>query len=300
LIEQACAAVVGFEKLYKDMQQKTSLAGRSKSTLVNYARCLAQMALHYGQLPTELDTDQVNDYLYLMQQQHKTPSDSYFKFTVYGLRFAYRMYGMKDKRIELPSIRKEKKLPIVLSREEVKRILQAPTLLRHRILLGLLYGCGLRCFEVRNIQVKDIDFDRGILHVRRGKGKKDRYVPLGETLMRGLKKYVEAERPEEWLFNGKPEGRAGGDFDSRYSQRGVQWAVKQAKRAAGIKKDMTVHTLRHTYATHLLEEGLDIISIKDLLGHECIDTTMVYLHVAQSGRVQPFSPLDRLYKQRES
>lgn len=282
------------------MQQKTSLAGRSKSTLDNYTRCLAKMSLHYNQLPTELDTDQVNDYLYLMQQQHKTPSDSYFKFTVYGLRFAYRMYGMKDKRIELPSIRKEKKLPIVLSREEVKRILQAPTLLRHRILLGLLYGCGLRCFEVRNIQVRDIDYDRGMLHVRRGKGKKDRYVPLGETLMRGLKKYVEAEHPEEWLFNGKPEGRAGGDFDSRYSQRGVQWAVKQAKKVAGIKKDMTVHTLRHTYATHLLEEGLDIISIKDLLGHECIDTTMVYLHIAQSGRVKPFSPLDRLYKQRES
>jgi site-specific recombinase XerD len=209
------------------------------------------------------------------------------------------MYGMKDKRIELPSIRKEKKLPIVLSREEVKRILQAPTLLRHRILLGLLYGCGLRCFEVRNIQVRDIDYDRGVLHVRRGKGKKDRYVPLGETLMRGLKKYVEAEQPEEWLFNGKPEGQAGGDFDSRYSQRGVQWAVKQAKKVAGIKKDMTVHTLRHTYATHLLEEGLDIISIKDLLGHECIDTTIVYLHIAQSGRVKPFSPLDRLYKQRE-
>ena len=228
------------------MRQKTSLAGRSKSTLDNYTRCLAKMALHYDRLPTELDIDQVNDYLYLMQQQHKTPSDSYFKFTVYGLRFAYRMYGLKDKRIELPSIRKEKKLPIVLSREEVKRILQAPTLLRHRILLGLLYGCGLRCFEVRNICVRDIDYDRGMLHVRRGKGKKDRYVPLGETLIRGLKKYVEAEHPEEWLFNGKPEGRAGGDFDSRYSQRGIQWAVKQAKKIAGIKKEMTVHTLRHT------------------------------------------------------
>jgi len=135
-----------------------------------------------------------------------------------------------------------------------------------------------------------------MLHVRRGKGRKDRYVPLGETLTRGLKKYIEAEQPEEWLFNGKPEGRAGGDFDSRYSQRGIQWAVNQAKKAAGIKKAMTAHTLRHTYATHLLEEGLDIISIKDLLGHECIDTTMVYLHIAQSGRVKPFSPLDRLYK----
>jgi len=298
LTERACEEVAGFDKLYADMQQKTSLAGKSASTLQNYTRHLAKLALHYDCLPTDLDTDQVNDYLYLMQQRHDTPSDSYFKFTVYGLRFAYRMYGMKDKRIELPSIKKEKKLPVVLSREEVRRLLQTPSLLKHRVLLGLLYGCGLRCFEVRNVQLRDIDFDRGMLHVRQGKGKKDRYVPLGEMLIRGLKKYLGAEQPEQWLFNGKPDGKAGGDFDCRYSQRGVQWAVRQAGNTAGISKEMTVHTLRHTYATHLLEEGLDILSIRDLLGHECIDTTMVYLHVAQSGRVKPFSPLDKLFGKR--
>ena len=110
-----------------------------------------------------------------------------------------------------------------------------------------------------------------------------------------MKKYIEAENPTEWLFNGKEEGKDGGDKDSQYSQRGVQWAVSQAKKAAGIIKLMNVHTLRHTYARHLLEDGLDIMTIKDLLGHECIDTTMVYLHVAQSGRVKPFSPLDKLY-----
>jgi site-specific recombinase XerD len=141
----------------------------------------------------------------------------------------------------------------------------------------------------------DLDFDRQMLHVRKGKGKKDRYVPLSSILIRGLRTYIEAENPQQWLFNGKPEGRAGGDFDSRYSQKGVQWAVKQAKTAAAITKEMTVHTLRHTFATHLLEEGLDIMSIKDLLGHECIDTTMIYLHVAQNGRKKPFSPLDTLY-----
>ena len=246
-------------------------------------------------MPTEPDADQINDYLYLVQQEHDTPSDSYFKFTVYGLRFVYRMYGMKDKRIELPSIKRDNKLPVVFSREEVKRLLKAPHLLKHRVLLALLYGCGLRCFEVRNVQLGDLDFDRKMLHVRQGKGRKDRYVPLCDMLIRGLQKYIEAEQPQTWLFNGKPDGRAGGDFDSRYSQRGVQWAVKQAKNQAGILKDMTVHTLRHTYATHLLEDGLDIISIKDLLGHSCIDTTMVYLHVAQSGRRKPFSPLDTLY-----
>lgn len=209
------------------------------------------------------------------------------------MRYAYRMAGLKDKRIELPSIKRDKRLPVVLSREEVKRLLHAPKLLKHRVLLGLLYGCGLRCFEVRNIRLRDLDFDRKMLHVVQGKGKKDRYLPLSEMLIRGLQKYIACEQPDQWLFNGKTEG--GLDFDSRYSQRGVQWAVRQAAKDAGIIKEMTVHTLRHTYATHLLEEGLDIISIKDLLGHECIDTTMIYLHVAQTGRVKPFSPLDRLY-----
>ena len=274
-----------------------SISGKSQSTFKNYAHHVAKMALHYQVVPTELDEDQINDYLYLMQQQHKTPSESCFKFTVYGLRYAFRLKGLKDKHIALPSIKGDKRLPIVLSREEMKSLLKAPKLLKHRVLIGLLYGCGLRCFEVRNLRLGDLDFDRKTVFVRKGKGDKSRYIPLSDMLIRGMKAYIEAERPQEWLFCGKQpvEGRSGGGFDSRYSQKGVQWAVKQARKAAGITKPMTVHTLRHTYATHLLEEGLDIMSIKDLLGHACIQTTMVYLHVAQCGRVKPFSPLDRLY-----
>ena len=277
------------------------VAGKSESTLRSYCSHLAKLALHFNQVPTDIDPDQINDYLYLVKVEHNTPSDSYFKFTVYGLRFAYRMLGMKDKRVELPEIKHEKKLPVIVSREEMRRLLKAPKLLKHRVLLGLLYGCGLRCFEVRSLKIADLDFDRKLAHVRNGKGKKDRYVPLSDLLIRGLKSYMEAEQPRTWLFNGKDQeisGRAGGDFDSRYSQRGVQWAVQQAVKEAGILKDVSIHTLRHTYATHLLEEGLDIMTIKDLLGHECIDTTMIYLHVAQSGRVKPFSPLDRLYQKK--
>lgn len=123
-------------------------------------------------------------------------------------------------------------------------------------------------------------------------------------LIRGLKASIQSESPDEWLFCGKQpvEGRSGGGFDNRYAQRGVQWAVKQARKAAGITKPMTVHTLRHTYATHLLESGLDIMIIKDLLGHACIQTTLIYLHclprffgVAQYNRVKPFGPLETLY-----
>lgn len=118
-----------------------------------------------------------------------------------------------------------------------------------------------------------MDLDRKQLKVVQGKGKKDRYLPLSEHLIRGLKKYIEAEKPEDFLF-GEPRGnRAGGEFDSRYSQRGVQWAVKQASKTAKILKEVCVHTLRHSFATHLLEDGMNIVSIKNLLGHENIETT---------------------------
>lgn len=253
------------------------------------------MALHFNCLPTQLDPDQLNDYLYLVKQEHNTPSDSYFKFTVYSLRFVFRMEGLRDKRIELPTLRGNKKLPVVLSKPEVKQLLSTPKLLKHRVLLATLYGCGLRCAEVRNLKLPDLDFDRRMLHVRQGKGGKDRYVPLSELLIRGLRKYIAAEAPQIWLFNGQVQESEQGLVDTRYSQQGVQWVVRTARREAGIQKPVSTHTLRHTYATHLLEDGLDIISIKDLLGHESIQTTMVYLHVAQSGRRKPFSPLDTLY-----
>jgi len=135
------------------------VAGRSTSTLRSYCSHMAKLALHFNQVPTDVDPDQINDYLYLVKQEHNTPSDSYFKFTVYGLRFAYRVFGLKDKRIELPEIKHTKKLPLVLSQQEVRRLLKAPKLLKHKILIGLLYGCGLRCFEVRYLKLADLDFD---------------------------------------------------------------------------------------------------------------------------------------------
>jgi integrase/recombinase XerD len=167
----------------------------------------------------------------------------------------------------LPAIKKENKLPVVLSKQEVWLMLKACTLLKHKILIGLLYGCGLRCLEVRSLHLADLDYDRKMLKVVQGKGKKDRYVPLSIHLIRGLQKYISAEKPTNYLLGGvNIIDRAGVEFDSRYSQRGVQWAVKEAAKRAGILKDVHVHTLRHTYATHLLEDGLDILSVKDLLG----------------------------------
>ena len=257
---------------------------------------MASISLYFGKIPTELDPEQVQDYLYYLQKKSKTPSQTYFKHTVYGLRSLLKSEGLSYDFLKLPSIKHEKKLPVVLSKQEVWAMLQKAKLLKHKILIGLLYGCGLRCMEVRNARLQDLDFNRKQLKVVQGKGKKDRYVPLSEHLIRGIIKYIEAEKPIDYLFHGQPNGRAGGDFDSRYSQRGVQWVVKEVAKVAGIKKEVHTHTLRHSYATHLLEDGMDIITLKNLLGHENIETTLEYLQIAQLESQRVFSPLDTLFE----
>ncbi len=286
LVQRACANVKGFNALHKRLEKKIIVSGKTMSTLNNYMRCIAHVALKYNCLPTQLDLEQIEDYL--LHLKKKGASEADFKLTVYGLRFLFRCDGLDDRAIKLPSIKRDKKLPVVLSPNEMKVLLKAPTLLKHRVLIGVLYGCGLRCHELRSLLIKDVDFDRNMIHIRQGKGRKDRYVPIGEHLARGLKKYLDAEKPIKWLFNGK-------DHQQPFSPRGTQWVVREATKKTAIKKQVSVHTLRHTYATHLLEQGLDIVSIKELLGHAHIDTTMVYLHVAKAGRQIPFSPLDKLY-----
>lgn len=273
------------------MHRSITLSGKSRSTLINYARCLAHLALYFECTPLALDEEQLQDYLLYIKTRHKTPSESFFKHTVYGLRYAFKLCGQKTLHLKLPSIEKPKTLPVVLNRGEVKQLIKAPALLKHRLLIALLYGCGLRCAEVTNIELKDIDLERKTLFVRAGKGRKDRLVVLGELQVKGLKKYITAERPSKWLFTGN-------DSSGKLvplSGRGVQWVVRQARSKAGICKEVTTHTLRHSYATHLLEMGLDIMTLKELLGHATIEATLVYLHVSRIDKQLAFSPLDRLY-----
>jgi len=280
-----------FGQLFQKLKRNIEVSGKSQSTLINYGRCLATMALHFKCSPLELDHEQVMDYLQYLKTQSKTPSSSYFKHTVYGLSFAYKVMGITGRDVSLPSLKFPKKLPVVLSHQEMRKLLKVPQLLKHRIVLGLLYGCGLRRFELLNIKLQDVDLDRKMLHIKEGKGRKDRYVPIGNLLARGIKTYLDAEHPYVWLINGKTNT---GQLQ-QFSSTGVQWIIKEAARRSGIKKHVTSHVLRHTYATHLLEMGLDIMTLKDLLGHSDIRTTLVYLHVAQLGRGRSFNPLDKLY-----
>lgn len=273
--------------MHNKLEQQVKLNGYSSSTLTNYGRSIAKLSLYFGCTPLELEEAQINEYL-LELNATQSPSKSYFKHTVYGLRYLFRLMNRDDRAIRLPSIKKAKTLPVVLSTQECKRLFKSPKLLRHRVLLMLIYSAGLRISEVCKLKIEDIDSDRMHIHVRQSKGRKDRYVVLSPLVLKGLRKYYKGERPVNWLFNGKEPG-------SPISKQGVQWAMRMAVKKAGIRKKATVHTLRHSYATHLLEAGLDLVTVKEQLGHSRIETTMEYLHIARLRPQQAFSPLDKLY-----
>ena len=274
--------------MYQELDDKIRLSGQSESTLKNYARKLAHFSLHFGKLPQFVDEKEINKYLASLARKSKTPSLSDFKFTVYGLRYCFRLLGINDKGVKLPSIKHNSKLPVVLNHQECKALFAAPDLLKHRILLSFMYSAGLRAREVSRIKLADIDSERMMIHIRQSKYNKDRYVPLSPLILEGLRKYYYACQPLEYLFNGNQPA-------SPLSVRGMQWALREAVKKCKLQKGITLHTLRHSYATHLLEFGVDIITIKELLGHERIETTLIYLHVAKPNRSNTFSPFDRLY-----
>ena len=207
---------------------------------------------------------------------------------VYGLRYYFRHLGKEDRAISLPSIKNEFHIPVILNRSELKELFVAPKTLKHRIVLTLMYSTGMRSQEIRNLEVSDIDFERKTIHIRQSKYKKDRIVPLSTYMAYGLKKYLSKYRPSTWLFNGKNKNEP-------YSKTGVAWIMLQALKKTKINKKVSVHNLRHSYATHLLEAGVNIVTVKELLGHGDISTTMVYLHVAKCDFSNVRSPFDCLY-----
>ena len=289
VIERAIAQISGFRELYQAFEDKILISGRSSSALNNYARKVADVCLHFNRLPKDISEKELNKYLADLARQCKSPCLSNFKFTVYVLRQFYRLSGMNDRIVELPSIKAKKKLPVVLNYQECKALFKSPSLLKHRVLLALIYSAGLRVGEASRLRLSDVDSGRMMIHIRQSKNDKDRYVPLSPLVLKGIQRYCNACHPVDYLFNGSRRG-------TPLSTVGIQWVVREAVKRCGFTKGISVHTLRHSYATHLLEFGMDIVSIKELLGHGRIETTMIYLHVAQSNRINLFSPIDRLYK----
>jgi site-specific recombinase XerD len=195
---------------------------------------------------------------------------------------------MEEKAIQMPSIKKEETLPVVLSQQECKELFKAPRLLKHKFLLAFAYAGGLRMNELRMLKIADVDLHRKQVHVKQGKGKKDRYVVLSNYIAQSFEKYLAEVKPQVYLFEGLTSGEPMGE-------RSVQYVINEALQKTTIKKAVSMHTLRHSFATHLLEDGVNIQTIQKLLGHADMRTTLVYLHVAQIKPTLGHSPLDTLY-----
>lgn len=286
-VDKACKEVQGFETLSGDLERTMTLNGYSKSTFTNYLRCLAHLSVHCKKLPQEANDREIEDYLLKMKKDF-APSESYFKHTVYGLRFLFRFLGQKERAIKMPRVRSKMNLPVVLSKEECKRLFKALEDLKSRILLCLIYSAGLRLNEARQLKWEDIDRERKQIRIQPGKNRKSRYVMLSGYLVQGLIQYYRQYSPQTYVFNGSQSGEP-------LSASSIQLIVKSAVTESGIKKHVTTHTLRHSFATHLLEDGVDIVTIKELLGHSQLRSTLTYLHVAHLQRHNAHSPLDTLY-----
>jgi len=287
LVERAKREVPGFKAHYAKFEEQTLINGYAPSTVFNYSRAVPKISLHFKKSILDLDPDEVNQFLYVLAKE-KTANSTYFKHAVYGLRFFFRLYDMEDRVLQMPTLSADRKLPVVLSAKDLKQLFSAPQRLKHRVIFCLIYSAGLRISELTNLKISDIDSQRMTIRVVKSKGKVDRYVPLSTFILKGLRKYIKSSRPKQYLFNGKTKG-------TQLSKGAIQQSFRLAKKKARIHKDITVHSLRHTYATHLLEQGVDIVTIKNLLGHADISTTMLYLHVAQLTTVKAHSPLDTLY-----
>jgi integrase/recombinase XerD len=215
-------------------------------------------------------------------------SNSYQNQAINAIKLFYgRMYDtkMEVRLIERP--RKEYRLPNVLSKEEVERILKSPTNLKHRVMLSLVYACGLRRSELLNLEPGHVDHSRKLLIIKQAKGKKDRIVPLSERILVKIREYEEAYKPGKWLFEGQKK-------DEQYSESSLQEVLKAAVQKAGIKKPVSLHWLRHSYATHLLEGGTDLRYIQEILGHKSSKTTEIYTHVSVRSLQNIKSPFDDL------
>jgi Site-specific recombinase XerD len=215
-------------------------------------------------------------------------SESYQNIVINAIKFYYeRVLGGQRKIYLVERPRREKRLPVVLSCDEVISILNCTENIKHKALLMLVYSAGLRISEAINMKITDIDSKRMQIHIRDSKGKKDRYTILSEKVLEVLRIYYKAYKPKQWVFEGTSN-------DGRYSVRSIQSVLKASVEKAGITKQVTLHTLRHSFATHLLEEGTDLRYIQSLLGHGSSKVTEVYTNITTSGFSKIKSPLDRL------
>lgn len=273
--------------LRQRMIEEMRIRDFSKHTIAAYVSVVYRLANHYRRSPDKLDREEIRAFLVDLVEQ-KQVSWPYYRQVLSALRFLYRHVLRRGEVVEnVRCPRPRKKLPVVLSAQEVVRFFKAIPSLKHRTILMLAYGAGLRISDAVSVRLSDIDRERKLIRVQQGKGKKDRYTVLSPALLEMLDRYCWAARPEDLLFPSRFKDRP-------ITDSAVQGVCIQAQRDAGIDKRISPHTLRHSFATHLLEAGTDLRVIQVLLGHASPKTTAIYTHVSNALIGKTVSPLDTL------
>lgn len=258
--------------------------GYSKRTVESYLHYNRELTEHAGKGPEAIVNDDIRAYLAYIVEKRKA-SISTVNIAVSALKFHYGEVQKRNFMYDVKRPRKDRKLPVVLSKEEVRALLRGVTNPKHRTLLMLVYSSGLRVSEVVRLMPGDVDLERKTIHIRRAKGRKDRYTILSVAVSESLKNYLAAYRPRKWVFPGRNPAR-------HITIRTAQAVFESAKKAACLTKHVSIHSLRHSFATHLLEAGTDIRYIQRLLGHQSVKTTEIYTHVSNTELIKIKSPLD--------
>ena len=283
------------EDLRQRMTDDLQLRGMSARTQEIYVRAVWQLAEHYQRSPDTISEEELRRY-FLFLKNEKKYSRSASTIALCGIKFFYENTVKRDwPTLTFVRAPREHKLPVVLSQEEVRRILGAVRLLRYRVCLSMHYCCGLRLQEGTHLQIPDIDSARKLVHVHLGKGEKDRYVPLPDRALELLRQQWKTHRNALWIF--PTPGRGGIHMPTAQeplSRSSVQNAFKRAVKAAGIHKRVSVHSLRHSYATHLLEAGVNLRLIQEYLGHRSATTTALYTHLTEKAKAMATQTINRI------
>jgi integrase/recombinase XerD len=289
----------------KELRPKTAIAQRfledlqlrgfSEGTQAQYMRSVRLLAYHYHKSPELITEEELRDYiLHIKNVKHWSRSSC--TIALCGIKFFYeRTLNVQWTVLKFVRPHKDKKLPVILSRDEVYLIIRGVRLPPYRVCLQVIYSCGLRLQEATHLQIPDIDGDRMRLHIRHGKGGKDRYVPLPQRTLELLRNYWSSHRNRVWIFPATHHGGMVNPAATRCMSMNSVWsAFHSAFLASSINKRVCVHTLRHSYATHLLEAGVNLRQIQEFLGHRSIMTTMLYTHLTDTSIRQTQQLLNRL------
>lgn len=269
---------------YTELMRLKNYSDNSIKTYRNHFIHFLQYFAH--KRPSLVTKGEIMDYLVKFRNSENW-SSTIQNQRINAIKFFFEKLLNNEREVyDLPRAKKEWKLPSVFAAEEVKKIIAATENLKHKTILCLAYSTGLRVSEIVNLNITDVDSKRMVITVRQSKGRKDRQVMLSEKLLILLRSYYKQYKPKHWLFEGQ--------YGELYSARSIQEILATAKQKAGIKKKGSVHALRHSFATHLLEGGTDLMSIKELLGHNSVKTTEIYTHVSKKHLSNITSPLDKL------